>query len=98
MTDELTDATDTEVDLGTLYWDTNTWKTYAPYRAADGLVYMVTVRSESELADAIASGTLRPHEESLGGSEFDTLEAIDSFRLLPDDEAETLRETEAEES
>ncbi|WP_276256560.1 hypothetical protein [Halomontanus rarus] len=81
---------ETELELGKLYWDTHRWKTYAPYREDEDLVYMVTVRHKSEVADALSGGSLVAHEDRLADSQFDQLDAIESFRARAADEAHTV--------
>lgn len=95
MSEQLSDDHDderehSELERGALYWDTNRWKAYSPYRADDDLVYMVTVRHESEVADALKSGSFVPHEDRLADSPFEDLDAISSFRARAAEEADLL--------
>lgn len=96
MTDENDDTgrENSPLEHGTLYWDTDSWKTYAPYREDDDLVYMVTVRKKSEIADAVETGLLVPHEERLADSQFDSVDAIDSFRHRPAEEVGALADSD----
>ena len=78
------------LDLGQLYWNTQEWKTYAPYKRDGDLVYMVTVRRASEIADGLETGLLAPHDRILADSKFDQQPTHDSFRTEPSVEAERL--------
>ena len=82
------------LDLGRLYWNTDEWKTYVPYKREDRLVYMVTVRREAEVTDAVTNGLLEPHDERMADSNFDRQSGYDSYRTLAADEAERIRDEE----